>query len=56
MHIHSEDIISDCGLWSQNFGLALARSAGPIRPPLQYTYQLTQTYTQTLTDTYTQLP
>ena len=47
MHIHSEDIISDCGLWFKNFGPALAGSAGPIPPPLQYTYQLAQTYTQT---------
>ena len=34
MHIHSEDINSDCGLWFRNFGPALAGSAGPILPPL----------------------
>ena len=34
MHIHSKDINSDCGLWFQNYGPALAGSAGPIQPPL----------------------
>ena len=61
MHIHSEDINSDCGLWFQNFGLAIAGSAGPIPPPLiifwylksilycHHSLDITQLYSQLVT-------